>query len=236
MVYPIIIFVAMAGVFVLLMVMVIPKLADMYTSMHVDLPVVTKIMIGISNFFVHQWYVVLLIVGSVFFVVRWFATSPSGKYFLTELTFKLPVFGKINKFKEQSQFTRTLALLISAAVPIVEALNIVSNVVQSNAYKVAAQNAAKQVEKGNSLSGFFKNTPIFPPLIGQMAGVGEETGKMDEVLDRVAGYYDLEVDNMIKGLSAALEPMILVILGVMVAFMIISIITPIYKLTTSIGS
>lgn len=234
MVYPVIILIAMAGVFILLMVLVIPKLAEMYKNMNVELPLVTRGMIAVSDFFVNRWYFVLLIAACIFVGIRLFTSSSQGKYILTELSFEFPVFGKINRFKEQSQFTRTLSLLISAAVPIVEALNIVSTVVNSNAYKVAAVAAARQVEKGNSLSSFFKNNVIFPPLIGQMAGVGEETGKMDEVLDRVAGYYDLEVDNLIKGLTAALEPLILVMLGVMVGFMIVSIITPIYKITTSL--
>ena len=98
----------------------------------------------------------------------------------------------------------------------------------------AIQEAARQVEKGNSLSSFFKSNSAFPPLIGQMMGVGEETGKTDEVLERVAVYYEGEVNNLVKGLSSALEPLILVILGVMVGFLIISVITPIYKLTSAI--
>ena len=95
-------------------------------------------------------------------------------------------------------------------------------------------NAARAVEKGTSLSAFFKGDPIFPPLLGQMAGVGEETGQMDEVLSRVASYYAGEVDHLVKGLSSALEPVILVMLGGMVGFLIISIITPIYKITSAL--
>ncbi len=136
--------------------------------------------------------------------------------------------------KDYSSFSRTLSLLINAGVPIVDALNIVSVTMSGMPLRRAIQEAARQVEKGNSLSSFFKSNSAFPPLIGQMMGVGEETGKTDEVLERVAVYYEGEVNNLVKGLSSALEPLILVILGVMVGFLIISVITPIYKLTSAI--
>ena len=113
-------------------------------------------------------------------------------------------------------------------------MRIVSAVVENVVFKNAAVNASKAVEKGNSLSEFFKLEKSFPPLISQMASVGEETGKLDEVLEKVAHYYDGEVDHMVKGLSAALEPIILILLGGMVGVLIISIITPIYKITSAL--
>jgi type IV pilus assembly protein PilC len=177
--------------------------------------------------------VLLSIAGTVVFI-RWFLKSPRGRAIKSELAFKLPVFGKINREKDYAQFSRTLSLLISSAVPIVDSLNIVSTIMSSSELKLAVLDAAKQVEKGNSLSNYFKTSKIFPSLLSQMAGVGEETGKMDEVLERVASYYENEVDNLVKGLSSALEPIILVMLGAMVGFLIISIITPIYKITSSI--
>lgn len=234
MVYPVIIFFAMTGVFFILMVFVIPKLADMYEGLNVPLPKVTQMMIDMSKFMVD--HKILIVIGSIaaMILIRYLLKTDQGKYAMTEVTFRLPVFGRINKEKELAQFTRTLSLLMNSAIPIVEALSIVSNVVTSHAFRTAAAEASHQVEKGNSLSSYFKSNPVFPPVVGQMASVGEETGKMDEVLDRVASYYDGEVDHMVKGLSAALEPIILVMLGTMVGFLIISIITPIYKITSAI--
>lgn len=234
MVYPIIVFIAMLGVFVILMIAVVPKLADMYKGMNVPLPLVTRLMISGSDFMLKNQLVLLVLSVGAVLLIRYFLRTEQGRYLTTELTFRLPVFGKINKEKELSQFMRTLALLMNSAIPIVEALNIVGSVVESHAFRMAAIEASKQVEKGNPMSQYFKSNPIFPPVVGQMAGVGEETGKMDEVLDRVANFYDGEVDHLIKGLSAALEPIILVLLGAMVGFLIISIITPIYKITSSI--
>jgi type IV pilus assembly protein PilC len=235
MVYPSIVFVAMIGVFFILMVFVVPKLADMYESLDVDLPVITQTMITISDFMVLHKFLIVILAGVSVLLLRYFVKSEIGKYYTTEIMFKIPVFGKINKQKELASFTRTLSLLMASAVPIVESLKITASVVSSSKFKSASIGAAIQVEKGNTLSGFFKsNGEIFPPVVGQMASVGEETGKMDEVLDRIANYYDGEVDHLVKGLSAALEPVILVMLGSMVGFLIVSIITPIYKITSAI--
>lgn len=234
MIYPIIVLIAMVAVFIILMVFVIPKLADMYKSMNVELPLMTRIMISTSNFMVKYIFVIFIIAVGAILALRAFLRSKKGKEMLSELTIRLPVFGKITLEKDFSRFSRTLSLLINSAVPIVESLNIVSTLMSSQSLKNAVLDAANQVEKGQSLSNYFRSTTRFPPLLGQMAGVGEETGRMDEVLERVAVYYEGEVDNKVKGLSAALEPIILVMLGVMVGFMILSIITPIYKLTSSI--
>jgi len=234
MIYPIIVVIAMVGVFILMMIVVVPKLTTMYDNMKVELPIQTKIMVAISEFMTENVVVTVLIGASVFIGARYFKNTDYGKNFLTEISFKLPIFGKINRNKDVTSFSRTLSLLINSAIPIVEALNIVSAVVGSSTMRQAALDAATYVEKGNSLSDFFRGNKAFPPLLGQMASVGEETGKMDEVLGRVADYYGGETSAAIENLSAALEPIILLLLGSMVGVLIFSIITPIYKITTSI--
>lgn len=234
MIYPVIVLVAMVGVFILMMIVVVPKLTTMYDNMKVELPIQTKIMVAISEFMTENVVVTALIGASVFIGARYFKNTDYGKNFLTEVSFKLPIFGKINRNKDITSFSRTLSLLINSAIPIVEALNIVSAVVGSSTMRQATLDAATYVEKGNSLSDFFRGNKAFPPLLGQMASVGEETGKMDEVLGRVADYYGGETSAAIENLSAALEPIILLLLGSMVGVLIFSIITPIYKITTSI--
>lgn len=234
MVYPAIVMIAMVGVFVLMMVFVVPKLATLYKSLNVPLPFMTRAMIGVSNFMVSNMYILVIAFAGVVLGVRYFLRTDPGKELISFLSFNVPVFGRINKEKDIAQFTRTLSLLIASAIPIVEALKIVSDVVGNKAYKQAALDAALSVEKGNPLSEFLKHNKIFPPLLSQMASVGEETGQMDAVLAKVAGYFDGEIDNLVKGLSAALEPLILIFLGAMVAVLIISIITPIYKITSAL--
>lgn len=234
MVYPIIVFITMIGVFFILMIFVIPKLADMYENLNVPLPFITQVMISSSRFMVDNVILMLLGFAGIIFGVRYFLKSPQGHQIFSEVMFVLPVFGKINRLRDLDQFTSTLALLLSSAVPIVESLNIVSDVVNNIAYKQAAKEAARQIERGMQLSEYFKTNSVFPPLVSQMAGVGQETGKMDEVLDKISKYFKNELDHLIRGLSAALEPIILVILGVMVGFLIVSIITPIYKITSAL--
>ena len=234
MIYPIVILVAMMAVMLILMVFVMPKLTTMYEGMQIELPATTKMIINVSNFMAKYIYLILIVIVGLVIVIRSFFSSERGKNFVSEIIGKVPVFGKITLMKDYSSFSRTLSLLINAGVPIVDALNIVSVTMSGMPLRRAIQEAARQVEKGNSLSSFFKSNSAFPPLIGQMMGVGEETGKTDEVLERVAVYYEGEVNNLVKGLSSALEPLILVILGVMVGFLIISVITPIYNLTSAI--
>jgi type IV pilus assembly protein PilC len=234
MIYPAIVMIAMVGVFIILMIFVVPQLADMYISMGVDLPFATKMMIGISNFMTHYFYVLIAVIAGGVLLMRSFLSTPTGRELKSVVLFNMPVFGKLNRLKDITQFTRTLSLLIGSAIPIVEALKIVSNVVSGLQYQTAANEAARVVEKGTSLSEYFKYNKEFPPLLGQMVAVGEETGQLDEVLEKVANYFNGEVDHAVEGLSAALEPIILIVLGSMVGFLILSIITPIYQITTSL--
>lgn len=234
MIYPTIIFLAMIGVFFMLMIFVVPKLADMYTSLNVDLPVTTQLMIDLSDFIINN--LLLTLGGGVAFVlgIRYFLQTPNGKILINVLSFKAPVFGKLNGKRELTEFTRTLSLLLSSAVPIVESLHIVANVVQSTEFKKGSLDAAKSIETGGTLSNYLKSNDTFPPILGNMVATGEETGRLDEVLDRLADFFERETDHAVEGLSAALEPLILIMLGSMVGFLIISIITPIYKITSAI--
>ncbi len=234
MVYPVIVVGAMVIVFFGMVFFVIPRLADMYESLNVPLPMITQFMINLSKWMTAYWYIFLIIAAATVFAVKTFMSSEAGKEFRSQFAFRAPVFGKITKLKEYAQFTRTLGLLISAAIPIVEALNIVAQVSGNSNIRKSTHEAAISVEKGNSLSDYLKKSPIFPPLIGQMVSVGEETGKVDDMLTQISAFYDRETDHAVKGLSAALEPLILIMLGVMVAILIISIIVPIYKITSAL--
>lgn len=234
MIYPAIIFIAMIGVFFMLMIVVIPKLANMYESLNVELPTTTKILISISDFMVGHFIIVFLSIVGLVFITRLLLKSEGGKKAISVFLFKAPIFGSLNKKRELTEFTRTLSLLLSSAVPIVQSLGIVSNVVTNPTYRKGALDAATAIEKGGTLSSNLKANPAFPAIIGNMIATGEETGKLDEVLGRVADFYERETNHAVEGLSAALEPVILLMLGAMVGFLIISIITPIYQITSAI--
>lgn len=234
MIYPAVIFIAMIGVFALMMIFVIPKLAQMYASLNVELPAVTRAMISISDFMSRFWYIVIFLLIAAFLGIRSFLATTRGKAIVTNVASRLPIFGKLMIQKDLTEFARTLSLLLSSGIAITEALNIVGQVVTNPQLKEGAQSAAAAVEKGDSLSDYLKKDKAFPALLGQMATVGEETGELDQVLDRIGNFYAGEADHAIKGLSSALEPIILVILGGMVGLLIVSIITPIYKITSAL--
>ena len=231
-IYPAVIGVAMVGVFIIMMIFVVPRLTALYEDIGADLPLPTKILIAISNLLVHGWWALLVVLGVGGFIAYKYLSTDKGKYRLANFTFKFPIFGKLNKESELARFSRTLGLLVGAGIPITQALEIVANAMSNVLYRDSILAAEKQVEKGVPLSVPIRADPNFDPLISQMIAVGEETGKMDEVLGKVAGFFEAQAETSIKNLSTALEPIILVVLGVMVGGLVLSIITPIYNLTT----
>lgn len=231
-IYPAVIGVAMVAVFIIMMIFVVPRLTDLYSDIGAELPLPTRILIGTSNLLTKGWWALFLALGLLGYgFFRWTQTE-KGKYRLAQVAFQFPIFGKLNKESEQARFARTLGLLVGAGVPITQALEISAAAVNNVLYKDAILNAEKQVEKGVPLSVPIRKDPNFDPLLSQMIAVGEETGKMDEVLTKVAGFFESQAAGLVKNLSTALEPIILVVLGLMVGLLVLSIISPIYQLTT----
>jgi type IV pilus assembly protein PilC len=232
-IYPIIVVVVMVIVFIVMMIFVVPKLTGMYRDLGADLPLPTQVLIGLSDVFTKQFYIPLGLFVLAVVLYRYFSSTQSGIRKIAELQFKTPVFGKLRKQSELTEFSRTLSLLISAGIPILDALGIVSDAIDDPIYRDSLKDAAKQVERGVSLSTPLKADPHFPPILSQMVAVGEETGKLDEVLMKVSNFFESETEIALKGLTSALEPMIMIFLGVLVAALVVSIILPIYKLTSS---
>ena len=170
----------------------------------------------------------------IHFFFNLYKQTAIGKRKIDELIFKLPLFGELSKQIILTELTRTLALMVASGVSILEALGITSSVVSNGVIADALKDSAKQVEKGFPVSFAFARHPeAFPYILSQMISVGEETGKMDEVLTKVSNIFELESDQKVKGLTASIEPLVMVVLGVGVAFLVISIILPIYNLTSS---
>lgn len=232
-VYPVIVIVAMVIVAFIMMIFVIPKLTVMYKDLGAELPTPTKILIAASNFSVSYWWIILIMSVVGFFSYSNFKKTPFGRRTLERFTYNMPVFGPLKKEITLAEFTRTLSLLSSAGIPIVDSLNIVSEGMDSAILADGVKDAAHQVEKGFPLASSFETNNNFPPILSQMIRVGEETGKVDDVLKKLSIYFENESENLIKGLTTAMEPIIMVILGIGVGFLILAVILPIYKLTTS---
>lgn len=230
-VYPLIVVTVMVIVMALMMIFVIPKLTGLYAEIGTQLPLITRIMIGLSNFLVKFWWLVLMLVIAFILGFRAFAKTPKGSDLISRLVLKIPVWGKLRKTLVLSEFTRTLGLLIGTGIPIIVALKTVRDILNSSTYRDGIDVAISRVERGSPLYQPIAANPAFPPIISQMIRVGEETGKMDEVLTRLAAYFEEESENLVRNLTTAMEPIILVILGAGVGVMVLSIILPIYNLT-----
>lgn len=232
-IYPVIVVIGMLLVAAVMMIFVLPKLTVMYQDFDVKLPFITQVLISTSTFMSRYWYIMGLgIAGGVYVFNRWRKTK-NGAFQYDVLMLKVPIFGKIKSMVLMAEFSRTLALLASAGVSLVEALTIVQEVADSEVMRKALAEVGKDVEKGNSLATSLAKHPVFPMIVSQMTSVGEQTGKLDEILNRVAGYFENESEHAIKNLSTAMEPIIMVVLGVGVGFLILAIVVPIYNLTSA---
>lgn len=232
MIYPIVVVSMMIVVIIIMMVFVIPKLVTLYSQSTMQLPLPTKILIGTSNLFINFWWLGIIILIGIFVSLDRWKRTPEGNLFLGKLILKTPILGKIVVFVTLTNFNRTFGLLTSAGIPLLDSIGIVSDLTDNPVFKNALKDAYKGVEKGLPFSTLL-TANIFPKIVSQMIKVGEETGKVDEIFFKLAEYFESEADHMVKNLTVAIEPIILIILGIGVGFLVISIILPIYQLTTS---
>ncbi len=235
-IYPLIIVAGIIVVAFIMMTFVMPQLLEMYKSFQVDLPTNTKLIIAISNFLSRYWPLVIL--GSLFLLFSLQAVLKRPKYRkkLDSYLLKIPVFGPIMQKSILVETTRTLAILIKSGVPLLESLSIVKNTTNNLLYRQALEEIYNDVEKGRALGESLAESDLFPSILVQMTSVGERTGRLDDTLIRLSSYFQMESELAIKTATTLIEPAILVILGLGVGFLITSILTPIYNLTSSIGS
>ena len=235
MIYPIIIIVGMVAVSLIMVIFVIPRLTMIYEQFNADLPLSTKLLVGLSNIMIKFWPIVLAAVGALFYGFKLYKATPEGSKKIDELLFKIPLIGDLQRQIILAELTRTLSLMIGSGVSIMESLTIAGQVSRNVIISQALEDVIKLVEKGFPLAfAFSKHAEAFPFILSQMIAVGEETGKMDEVLAKVSHVFEVESEQRLKAVTAAIEPAILIVLGIGVAFMVISIIMPIYNLTTQI--
>lgn len=232
-IYPAIIVIGMFIVSLIMMIFVIPRLTSLYEEFDAELPLPTRILIGISDFMIQYWYILFFLGGIGLYLFGLYRKTPEGRRKTDELMFKIPIFGDLQHQIILTELTRTMSLMVGAGVPILEALNITSEVVGNTVIAEALKDAARQVEKGFPIAFSFARHPdAFPFLLSQMVAVGEETGKMEEVLTKISHIFEVESDERVKGLTAAIEPLVMVLLGLGVGFLVIAVILPIYNLTS----
>ncbi|MDH5532958.1 MAG: type II secretion system F family protein [Candidatus Pacebacteria bacterium] len=231
-IYPAIVMLAMMIVGTIMMVVVVPKLTDMYKDFGAELPGPTQFLIDLSGFVKKTWYLQIVFGVAGFFGMKQWTKTRQGAIQVSTLKFKIPIYGKLTKKVILTEMTRTMSLLLSAGISLLQVLEIVTEASSSALYQEELKLAAKKVEKGVSFAQTLTNQELFPIILSQMASVGEETGKLDEVLLKISSYFQSESEHEIKNLTTALEPFIMIILAIGVGFMTIAIIMPIYSLTS----
>jgi type IV pilus assembly protein PilC len=232
-IYPAVVIVGMFAVGLIMMIFVIPRLTSLYGEFNATLPMPTKILIGVSTFVVKFWPLFLALVGGGFYAFQAYRKTNAGKRKIDELMFKLPIVGPLQRQVMLTELTRTLSLMVGSGVSILDGINITAGVVGNTVISEALLDAAKQVEKGFPVAfAFAKHPDAFPYILTQMISVGEETGKMEEVLTKVSHIFEIESDQKVKALTSAIEPLVMVLLGIGVGFLVIAVILPIYNLTS----
>lgn len=234
-IYPVIIVVGMLAVSILMIVFVIPKLTSLYSQFGAELPLTTRILTGVSNFVLSWWVLILFALGLGFWGFTIWKNTYAGKRKFAEFVFNIPIMGPLNKQIILTELTRTLALMVASGVPILEGISVTTDVVNNVIVADALKDVGSQIEKGFPIAfSFAKHPEAFPYILSQMISVGEETGKMDEVLMKVSHVFEVESEQKVKALTSAIEPIIMIFLGLGVAFLVIAVVLPIYNLTTAI--
>ncbi len=214
-----------------IMIFVIPAFKQVFTSFGADLPTPTLIVMGISDWFVKFWYIIFpLIGGSIYgFLAAW-KRSLAVQIFMDKLMLKLPVFGHLVRISTIARWTRTLATMFAAGVPLVEALDSVGGAAGNYVYSQATKQIQNEVSSGTSLTVAMQNAGVFPSMVIQMCSIGEETGSIDSMLSKVADFFEAEVDDAVEALSSLMEPIIMVVLGTLIGGMVVAMYLPIFKL------
>ncbi len=232
MTYPIIVVCAMFIVGVLMMLFVVPKLVSIFNEVGGELPLMTRVLIATSNFFVGYWWLIFAVLAGLVVVLRFYLKLPFGKRQFDFIVLRLPVAGDLVRKISIVRFARSLSTLLIGGVTISNSLRIAKGIVGNTLFKDLINETIIEVEKGNSISSVFMNSPAVPVMVPRMMVVGEKTGKLDFVLQKIAEFYSKEVETKLDNLMVLLEPVIMIVMGAAVGVMAAAIILPMYNLTS----
>ncbi|HPS93039.1 MAG TPA: type II secretion system F family protein [Deltaproteobacteria bacterium] len=234
MTYPIIVLCVAFGVVAILMIFVIPTFQDMFTQFGSALPGPTQFVVNLSNFFRGYWYVMIGVIILLIAGFKQLRKHPKGRFHMDKLALKLPIFGPLLRKVAVAKFTRTLGTMISSGVPIMDGLDITAKSAGNVIVENAIRSVRSAISEGKSMSEPLEQTGIFPGMVVQMISVGEATGAMDQMLGKIADFYDEEVDTAVDTLTSALEPMLMVFLGGIVGFVVVAMYLPIFKMAGAV--
>jgi type IV pilus assembly protein PilC len=228
--YPIVISVVAIGVVVMLLTFVIPTFVDMFASFNAELPLPTRMLLAMSNSLQSFWFVYIAVITLIIYGLKKYASTPDGRLRVDQFKLKMPVFGDLNTKIAMSRFSSNLSVMLNSGVDIIQAVEVVQRVVGNEFLKTRLEDVKDAIRKGYGLGMSMEQNGAFPPLVYQMVDVGENSGTLDYVLDKVSEFYESEVDTAINQLTTIIEPLIIVILGFVVGFIVISMLLPIFDL------
>lgn len=235
MIYPVVLIVVAIAVMVVMLVVVIPSYTGMFNDLGTELPTITKIMVAASDFLKAYWYMVLAAVVAVIVLLKMYSKTNSGKHVFGKMALLIPAMKNLKQKEASSMMARTLSTLMAAGVPLTEAVGIVSNTMQNIWYKEALLDVKDQITLGVPLSQPLETCGLFPPMVYHMTRIGEESGNTEDMLTKLADYYDEEVEMAVQSLMAVMEPMIIIVMAVIVGVMVFAILSPMMSLYDSIG-
>jgi len=233
--YPITVGIMAIAVTIYLLVAIIPQFVDMFESMNAKLPTITVIILALSKSIQHQWYYWVLglaLLITAFIIMK---RSERGAYWIDYAKLKIPVFGRLNQKGSIAQFARTLSSLYASSVPVLQALSIVTEVAGNKVIERYLNQASESLRRGNALSDPLKKSWVFPPMVTQMIAIGEETGSLDQMLSKVADFYEMDVENTVDRLKSLLEPLLIAFLAAVVGVIVAAIMLPMFTLYDSVG-
>lgn len=234
-IYPAIIVTVAVTVVIFLLVFVIPMFGKMFADFGQELPLPTQIVLTMSNFVIEKWYFVFLMPVALFFTYGYIRKTEKGNIFFDKLFIRAPVFGPLIQKVAVAKFTRTMGTLISSGVPIIDGLNITARTAGQKVIELSVLDVIDDIKQGKGLADPLREQGVFPPMVVQMIEVGEQTGALDSMMNKIADFYDEEVDTAVAGLTSMLEPLLMVFLGVVVGFVVVAMYMPIFKLGEAMG-
>jgi len=232
MIYPVIVLLGMTGVIFIVMTFVVPKMTSMYQEFGSDMPTPTRILISVSSFMSRFSWLFPFLVFALITLYRLLSQKQEFREKFDRWKLKVPIYGPLNQTLILTEITRTSAMLIQTGVPLVETLDIAANSAGNEVYRLSFEKAKDRVEKGFCFSEALAEESLIPIIVSQMVNTGEETGKLDDVLFKLSHYFQTEADQKVKTLTSAIEPLIMIVLGVGVGFLVFAVIMPIYNLTS----
>ncbi len=234
MIYPGVIISVAAIAITILLVFVIPTFQSMFASANLELPLPTRVVIGLSQFLIGYWWAILLAIGGVVFGIRSYYATPAGRLQIDGLLLKAPVLGDVIRKSAVSRFTRTLGTLVSSGVSILEGLEITAKTAGNKVVQNEVMESRQSIAGGETIAAPLEKSKVFPPMVISMIAVGEQTGGLDEMLSKIADFYDEEVDVAVRALLSLMEPAMSVILGVIVGGMVVAMYLPIFDMMNAV--